>query len=109
MIVHRRTIMYMNVQEFRSTMKEQLDASVRGEKVIITRGGIDFHITAFPKGTSATPFVTLCTHPPTTKHPVHPPEPTVVLDNGVITFCPNGHPMAADGRSCLGKKCKYAQ
>lgn len=32
-----------------------------------------------------------------------------VANPGSLAFCPHNHPMAADGRSCLGKKCKYAQ
>lgn len=44
--VHGCTFMYMNVHEFRSSIRACLDAAARGEKVTIERGGLTFELTA---------------------------------------------------------------
>lgn len=107
--------MYMNVQEFRSNLKKHLDDAVRGEPVIIERGGVQFTLLAAPKGVGIT-------HASVTPQVMSPQSKVekVIMGEGTpsesIKFVQkesklckiHGTPLDQFGY-CTQKKCKYAR
>lgn len=98
--------MYMKVSEFRKDLKKAFDDALRGETVIIERGGVSFRLMVDPIY-------------------IHKEEPTILppIEIGLrknispvierqkersMGFCKNGHPIPEGRDKCLGRGCKYS-
>lgn len=119
------TLLYMLVHEFRTNLKKHLDDAVRGKPVVIERGGMEFIITAHPKGTSIAigelkeeledefkygdgsgkPVKTTKISETVIRTPQQAAE---AVKPAGMRFCKEGHPMPEGRSKCLGKGCKYA-
>jgi hypothetical protein len=44
--VQKRTITYMNVSDFRTNLKDHFDEALKGNPVVIERGGVNYRLTA---------------------------------------------------------------
>lgn len=98
----------MKVYEFRKDLKRAFDDALRGEEVLIERGGVSYNLTA-----NVISPVLKKVKQNFKKDPVETAKQWAEVQNkvefsGKMQFCKEGHPIP-DGRTkCLGKGCKYS-
>ena len=104
--------MYMTVSEFRKDLKKHFDSALRGDEVVIERGGISYKLRAevvgFETRKSPTTLGRVGEGTISTEAQLKEFIPQIVGVTKGVKLCKEGH-IADEWGKCQTKGCKYSR